>query len=99
MIQTVWSGGVTRDGVTPLTPGASPALPRLLHVWLADGRALDDDARALPLGLACLFFLSSSRLLSWASCFSLSLSATFSNLLCSSFLLWTIVNISSNVEN
>ena len=36
--------------------------------------------------IACLFFLSSSRLLSWASCFSLSLSATFSNLLCSSFL-------------
>ena len=46
MIQTVWSGGVTRDGVTPITPGSSTALPRLLNVWLADGRALDDDAES-----------------------------------------------------
>ena len=55
MIQTVWSGGVTRDGVTPITPGASTALPRLLNVWLADGRALDDDAENFTfLGLADL---------------------------------------------
>ena len=47
MIQTVWSGGVTRDGVTPITPGSSTALPRLLNVWLADGRALDDDVENL----------------------------------------------------
>ena len=55
MIQTVWSGGVTRDGVTPITPGSSTALPRLLNVWLADGRALDDDAENFTfLGLADL---------------------------------------------
>ena len=55
VIQTVWSGGVTRDGVTPITPGSSTALPRLLNVWLADGRALDDDAENFSfLGLADL---------------------------------------------
>ena len=63
MIQTVWSGGVTRDGVTPIAlprprcPGCSTstALPRLLIVWLADGRALDDDAENFTfLGLADL---------------------------------------------